>query len=609
MDVDNIDDASAGGNVRILKDPFHFMTQIVPPQLWPSISVYSRDLSEAIYMHVKEDYDNLCDALTARGDSIDTKMANQRDWVLRRVRRHIPPPDVLTPRLENFWAKWKNSEFNGQPVFTHSHKGIFKNMLGAARKGQLSDPCHVNLYLRDGWDDDLQLPLWRCIRGTNKNESLHNQLNECVVTENCSVQLADNIIAYKVFTHNRTCAVKHIPGTIDHGHFDTSLIDKINTLSEFIFGEPHYTGETNGDAYAAVGESTGVVKLCREDMSRVIVPPGQEPWKDYTGDLKYISERGGSLVPMLPVSTKAERELFATLRPIFVDGKLEASIKWKDFAAEWDKHVDGKTDNGIFRKSQSHLRQYFKLHGTQQARLANIREQRLDGFGPKDFRSTVAQPEYDHELSDSHVAGSDSDTSTEQGPSRVFVPAPALGNATQPQTSLTSTRPELYLARPKKPRADRTCYTCKAQGCAGANNREKCPQFSRGVDPPQTTQAVPTSTAAATRTQPGPYTFYPPGGLYYYPAPIPATQLPMPLVRPQQPQPRQTPQPATDQPSQGFRNICPSPSLGLAQQRPPASNIGTLTQPWKKSKTCAMCGVSGCPGAHSRARCTNMDTD
>ncbi|KAG6370815.1 hypothetical protein JVT61DRAFT_11026 [Boletus reticuloceps] len=74
---------------------------------------------------------------------------------------------------------------------------------------------------------------------------------------------------------------------------------------------------------------------------------------------KWIAEQQGTLVAVLPVHSREERDLFRLLMqssPLFSDA-TNRQPNWTSLAAVWATHANGKT---IFYKLPEHLKAYYK---------------------------------------------------------------------------------------------------------------------------------------------------------------------------------------------------------------------------------------------------------
>ena len=102
-----------------------------------------------------------------------------RAYFRARCRYFIPGPDRLildlTMVYEFFKTMW--DPFHTCSFFRGSHAKVFKNQLWYVRKGFLSDPPHLSLYVPGRKIKSTQLQLYRCLRNTGGLEGGHAQLN------------------------------------------------------------------------------------------------------------------------------------------------------------------------------------------------------------------------------------------------------------------------------------------------------------------------------------------------------------------------------------------------------------------------------------------------
>lgn len=83
----------------VLGDPFHFMDRAKLPMHHQYKSLFFRCLRAAMFIMVKEDVDDVKQVLESKGESWEKMMAFNFDYIAKRVRRRIPPPDMLYNRM------------------------------------------------------------------------------------------------------------------------------------------------------------------------------------------------------------------------------------------------------------------------------------------------------------------------------------------------------------------------------------------------------------------------------------------------------------------------------------------------------------------------------
>lgn len=145
---------------------------------------YLRALCGAIFMCDAGDQARVKTVVEQKGRKWEHVIAFNFRYVVLRVRRHIPPPQQLYHRVKavfDFFADQEDSEKH-QPLFNKEAKKKAKLVLEAILRGELSDPPGAEWYVRktnqrgEVMVDRDGLWLYRCFRGTNLTESMHQSL-------------------------------------------------------------------------------------------------------------------------------------------------------------------------------------------------------------------------------------------------------------------------------------------------------------------------------------------------------------------------------------------------------------------------------------------------
>ncbi|KAG2193946.1 hypothetical protein INT47_003516 [Mucor saturninus] len=169
-------------------------------------------------------------------DFIEQNNSTDPDWVLKRVRRYVPSPNVLLPVVDNLfnvygYIKCTVTVF---PLFYRHGWKQAKAVLEAIRKGHVSDPPGILFYYLVK-RDSRGLPVYCCTRGPF--------LADCTFAD---YRLRHNI---SVGSRNRF--------NIEHrSHYNPSLVQALNTLradvdQEFIpsyadsYGNSHHLVDSN----------------------------------------------------------------------------------------------------------------------------------------------------------------------------------------------------------------------------------------------------------------------------------------------------------------------------------------------------------------------------
>ncbi|CEP15769.1 hypothetical protein [Parasitella parasitica] len=131
-------------------------------------------------------------------------MQKKSRWVLKRMRRHVPPPDELHASVKALFdiyedSKCAVSEFS---LFDRRCKAVAPSVLDSIKRGHISDPPGISWYYLL-YIDKLGFPVYRCTRGTNSIEGgVHQNIVRKFASFNASPALTDCALADYRLRHN-----------------------------------------------------------------------------------------------------------------------------------------------------------------------------------------------------------------------------------------------------------------------------------------------------------------------------------------------------------------------------------------------------------------------
>jgi hypothetical protein len=142
---------------RVLDDALHFMDRLLRllPKMHSAFDAFCADFSRAIFLRDKDDESNVRRVLKAKGIDWEYAQRAKSNVINRRIRRLIPAPDVLAPRLQILFDGYKNlicsnKQNQGQPFFSKDACDMAARLLNTARLGFLSDPVGYFTLLSNG---------------------------------------------------------------------------------------------------------------------------------------------------------------------------------------------------------------------------------------------------------------------------------------------------------------------------------------------------------------------------------------------------------------------------------------------------------------------------
>ncbi|KIO21104.1 hypothetical protein M407DRAFT_10559 [Tulasnella calospora MUT 4182] len=350
---------------RVLADPWHIMNLIKIPATHGLRSAFSRALRDAIFLIDPGDRKAVEDVLATCGLTFDDMLRRNPEWVLRRVRRVIPPAEVLYPRVKGVLEMFGPmlDAATQKPLFNSAAEEKALHVLEAVYRGWVSDVPGVALYYPTGKDKD-GLVKYRCIRGTNKNEGgFHQKAIRWFGPFQASIELTVSIMRDMVLKHNLMVGTANQTGKSYRSHFDIWIKNKISALVDevagFLVSSPAGYGVgsnswVNGNNYAHSEEYFGILPVTEPERYEM-VPYAVEHSRDQKPRHNYLAQLQRTLIAILPVSTESERSLFSPMcHTRAVDGK---EPDWAEFACLWSRHANGRT---IFYKLPEHLSVYYK---------------------------------------------------------------------------------------------------------------------------------------------------------------------------------------------------------------------------------------------------------
>ncbi|KAG1721544.1 uncharacterized protein EDB91DRAFT_1256467 [Suillus paluster] len=213
---------------RVLYDNFHCYNQFPITRhhglRWP----FARALSAAFFIPVAEDKAAMEAVLKDFGMAYNAQLLSKPEWVLSRVWRHVPPPEILLPRVADVIRTYGpiKDATTGQPLFNDRAWEIAKHIMENVQLGYYSDTADIDLYFEIGKDRH-GLMLYRCCHGTNSVKGgVHHNLIWCYTSFNTLPRHAINVLldyALQVGNMNRT-------GKAYVGHFNVLLKNHISRL-------------------------------------------------------------------------------------------------------------------------------------------------------------------------------------------------------------------------------------------------------------------------------------------------------------------------------------------------------------------------------------------
>ncbi|KAJ7895035.1 hypothetical protein B0H13DRAFT_2339037 [Mycena leptocephala] len=272
----------------------------------------------------------------------NTLLRTSSQWLWRRCKRIIPPPEELYPLVAAVFA-----------TFGHLKDAKSGSWLTLVQlKGFLSDPPGIPLYYKVSVDK-FDLDLYRCIRGSNYPEGgVHRHLLSHLPTSGAGIRHANASLKDFICRHNLVVGTYNSTGKRYAGHYSIWLTNKLQELLSFledVLINPRFiTGWVNGNLYQRTNEVAGVLPV-PEDI-RVKYGMAQfERSLDFARPHHHLASLQGTRKAILPVHNQEEKDLFRTMMSrnnsfgnFSSEAQVDASVRI------WNARAD--TSDNIFYK-------------------------------------------------------------------------------------------------------------------------------------------------------------------------------------------------------------------------------------------------------------------
>lgn len=195
---------------RILGDVFHLMKNVRVPKNHGLRKVFVRAFSDAFF--IADEMDKRLLLTKLEGQKWEDIIREKPKWVWKRVRRHIPSPMILKENILKVFKIFGPliDAATKVPLFNKDAWKRARGVIKVIEYGLVSDPPNVSFYFQDGTDRDLNMPLWRCIRGTNTTEGgIHRPLIAMWGGYNVGIEYAVSTLDEWRTRHNISVSIKN----------------------------------------------------------------------------------------------------------------------------------------------------------------------------------------------------------------------------------------------------------------------------------------------------------------------------------------------------------------------------------------------------------------
>lgn len=395
-----------GGEIHqtVHLDVFHAMDRILrkTSSKHPAHFEFSKSLQIGFFDYDVKAKEKVVEVLNKDNVTFEEKLNFDSDYILKRVPRVVPAPEILAPRLDDLLQRYSHEVYTDQrhgPLINDGCKKAFLDLKKHVENWCLSDPPGVQLYVRKHKDLN-GLDLYRCLRGTNTVELWHQFLEMRFASWNAGIEFAWAALMILVDRRNKRASERNRESFPKLGHYEHQLIDHIQTLHENIHGKKKYTWWSPVSELKVARERFGVVPILPINEQQNIQPKDVEGFSD---NMKFLARMTNTPVPYIGFSSKVENLLFSNTVSHYVsNSKLDSDNMANDwnsgklhfptlgFKEEFLKfisnraiskiahtHLIPKGTNSIWKKLAEHMEKYYNLTYLRSGRAKNMKHRAL----------------------------------------------------------------------------------------------------------------------------------------------------------------------------------------------------------------------------------------
>jgi hypothetical protein len=350
---------------RVLGDIFHVLKTPLVGKKHSLSKDFMRAFRDAFMAWDPRDRAKLEVVLKKKGMTWEEACRKKPHYVLKRVRRWIPPPRILLPRVSAVFSTFGPllCSKTKLPVFNAESWKQAANILHSIKLGYLSDPFDVPIYVKVGLDRD-GLQVYRCIRGTNSVEGgVHRHVHRKFNSYNAGPQLSNALLLDYRARQVLDVGIKNRTGRKYRGHYNFGLKDALHAMYlKLQLDLPASLAKwTNTSLFQDATSSAGIATISEEMKQKYGMDNFQEIEvatkrakraivKSPNGYV-YVASKQQTKYAVVGVHTIEEKILFSKL---MADSKR---TNLKQMTLEFNKRADGKT---IFYKLPDHLGSHLK---------------------------------------------------------------------------------------------------------------------------------------------------------------------------------------------------------------------------------------------------------
>ena len=239
-------------------------------------------------------------------DELMKHFIHNREYWRTHIPMVTPPPDEHADLIRSVYLVIKDDP-ELKKVCNHDLSTYFDEFEKKARQGLFEELEDVVMHEEVGCDK-FGLPLFIRKRGTVRTENVHQKMKVAIGPWGIGAQAAHYLLLLLCFRYNVSSNIRR-RGHHNFGHFELDLIDRIQIRIREIYNVQIFPLHQNMMEFKGTNLiSVGIGPLSYDENYVEVGAPDDS----LSGNMLFIAERMGLVLPLMPIATMREIQIFTT---------------------------------------------------------------------------------------------------------------------------------------------------------------------------------------------------------------------------------------------------------------------------------------------------------
>lgn len=353
LEIDESDDGEGcKPRSRQKEDVFHQFQDLPLPKTCPARHFITELNILATFRMDKKYYDPWAqhlaekEGLVLQNDLMRHFIHNKELW-----RQHVP---MYTPKADEHAAMMRSvhhiikADKELQKYYTDDLKEYYESFEDRIRRGWFEEIEDVIMHEQKGHDKH-GLPIFIRKRGTVRAENIHQKMKVAIGPWGIGARSAHYLLVLLIHRYNVASNIRR-RGHHNFGHCELWLIDRIQIRIREIYNVLIYPRHPNVMEFKPIDMvSVGIAPLSYDADFVDKGPPDPK----LRGDVKFIAEQTGLVLPLFPIATKEEIKIFTEFMGQYPQ---PTDANFKILAKRYKAKANG---DSVFPKLPSMVKSYY----------------------------------------------------------------------------------------------------------------------------------------------------------------------------------------------------------------------------------------------------------